>query len=106
MISAKEAKALYDASGKEAEQILLTIEPKIIDASNRGERKVFIHLDASEVGCLVAPTALQTQIIDKLIALGYRVQFASHGESYVPRGLSDDDGNGPRYTNLGFIIQW
>ena len=40
-------------------------------------------------------------------ALGYTVQWLeSEGESYVPRGLADDAGDGPSYTNYGIQITW
>ena len=53
------------------------------------------------------PDPLQTGIIEKPRALGYTVQWLeSEGESYVPRGLADDAGDGPSYTNYGIRITW
>lgn len=37
MITAKEAKALYDESGAEAKVLLKTFEPKIIEAAKSGK---------------------------------------------------------------------
>lgn len=37
MITAKEAKALYDESGAEAKALLKTFEPKIIEAAKSGK---------------------------------------------------------------------
>ena len=37
MITAKEAKALYDASDAEAKALLKTFEPKIIEAAKSGK---------------------------------------------------------------------
>ena len=106
MITAKEAIALYDASGAEADAMLKNIEPKIVDAAKAGKRNVFFLIDASEVWKNIAPTPLQNQVMDKLYALGYRVQFTRYGGSYVPAALADDDGKGPKYENFGFAIHW
>ena len=37
MITAKEARALYDESGAEAKALLKTFEPKIIEATKSGK---------------------------------------------------------------------
>ena len=45
--------------------------------------------------------------MDKLKALGYVVTWqGAYGESYVPRGLADDDGNGPKHINYGMTVGW
>lgn len=35
----------------------------------------------------------------------YKVAYERYGEAYVPRGLADDDGNGP-HSNYGLIVSW
>jgi putative transposon-encoded protein len=109
MISAKEAKELYDQSCTEVEAFLKqTVEPKVTEAAKRGHRHVFIHLDASAsfeiLDKMVTP--VQNSAMVKLKELGYQAQVTFDGEKYVPRGLANDDGSGPLYQNYGIQIGW
>jgi hypothetical protein len=109
MISAKQAKELYDQSGAEVEQFLTTqIEPKVTDAARAGKRKythnlgaldAFDHLDRKI-------TPLHKAIAAKLVELGYTAKFEKDSKGYVPRGLVDDDGRGPTYYNFSLVIGW
>ena len=109
MINAKHAKQLYDESGAEVEQFLsYSVEQKVMDAAKGGKREVMIHLGAvgpfEYVDQVVTP--LNKAVVDKLQTLGYRAKIVKYGESYVPRGLADDDGKGPSHTNYGIQISW
>ena len=108
MISASEAKVLYDDSGVEVDKYLqYKIEPEVKAAATQGARKVFHHLGSRNVFTHPRPDPLQLCIIAKLQELGYAARWLdSEGESYVPRGLADDDGNGPHYQNYGILISW
>lgn len=108
MITAAEVKTLYDQSGVEVDKYLSQkIEPEIKAAATSGNRTVFHFIGSRDVFTHPRPDPLQTRIIEKLRALGYTVHWLdSEGESYVPRGLADDDGNGPSYTNYGIRITW
>lgn len=106
MITAVEAKELYDTSGVEADRILNQIEPIIIKAATAGERSCFVYIDSIEIHRNITVTALQEQVLNKMQKLGYRISVAKYGSTYVPRGLSDDDGNGPKYENYGYSIHW
>ena len=109
MINAKEAKALYDKSGQEAAAYLKnTVEPEVTRAATAGKRKVFIHLGATqfEFEMRVKITSVHQGVVEALKELGYVVSIGQDGASYVPRGLADDDGDGPEYTNYGFHIGW
>lgn len=110
MITAKEAKQIVDESGVEADAIINnTIDKLVRDAAAKGQRNVFLNLGAAETFSIsrVTPTAIQTQIMDKLGALGYRVQFVrGQGAPYVPPGRMDDFGEGPKYQNYGIAIHW
>lgn len=109
MITAKEAKELYDKSGQEvAEYLKHTVEKEVVKAAEGGKRTTTIHL-----GCLEPFRYLEQEITPlhkavewKLKELGYRTQIAVYGERYVPRGLADDDGNGPKHQNYGIHIVW
>jgi hypothetical protein len=109
MITAKEAKELYDESGAEVEQFLsYNVEQKVMDAANGGKRSVTIHLGSKDhFSCLAQLiTPLQKAVVEKLKELGYQVVIKADGEFYVPRGLADDDGNGPKHQNYGIQISW
>jgi hypothetical protein len=109
MIDAKQAKQLYDESGAEVTDFLKhQVEKKVTDAAKGGKRFVFIYLDT------IGPfdhvegklTPLNRAVVEKLQELGYRARIVLDGERYVPRGLQDDDGNGPSHQNYGIQIGW
>lgn len=106
MITAQEAKAIYDESGAEAEALMNKFDAPIRKAASEGKRHVFYDLGCNEAYKRLEATPLQKQVMDKLHALGYRVQFCKDGMEYVPRGLADDDGKGPLHYNYGFAIHW
>lgn len=109
MITAAEAKTLYDQSDVEVDKYLRNkIEIEIKVAASCGYRTVFHFIGARDIFTHPPrPDPLQTRIIEKQRALGYTVQWLdSDGESYVPLGLADDDDEGPSYTNYGIQIAW
>ena len=109
MIDAKQAKQLYDQSGAEVEQFLKhEVEKKVTDAAKSGKREVFVDMGSVKMFHHLADTItpLQKAVADKLKTLGYRAEIKLHGESYVPCGLADDNGNGPTITNYGIQIGW
>lgn len=109
MITAKEAKQLYDESGAEVEQFLKNeVEKKVIDAAKGGKRHVFIYLGSVKLFEYLdrTITPLQQAVADKLKTLGYRADIKLDGESYVPRGHADDDGHGPAVQNYGIQVSW
>jgi len=109
MINAKEAKALYDKSGQEvADYLKNTVEPAVIKAATAGKRKVFILVGSTqfEFEMRVKITSVHQGVALILKDQGYVVSIEQDGASYVPRGLADDDGDGPAYTNYGFHIGW
>lgn len=106
MINAKEAKRLYDQSGAEADKVLETIEPKVIAAAQAGKQSIYFYIDSSEVGDRVILTPTYTQVVEKLHQLGYQAGACRYGDAYIPAGLADDDGNGPKHQNYGLYISW
>lgn len=107
MITAAQAKELYDQSGAEVNDFLThKVEKYIRDAAMAGKRSVFVLVDSEETWKTITPSPFNRQVIDKLKELGYTAKFGRDGESYVPRGLADDNGNGPKHTNVGYTIGW
>jgi hypothetical protein len=109
MITAKEAKELYDQSGQEvADYLKHSVEKKVKEAAEGGKRQVFIDMGSVRQFEYLQSTItpLQQAVADKLKELGYRVEIKLDGESYVPRGLADDNGNGPTIQNYGIQISW
>ncbi len=107
MITAKEAKALYDQSGGVVQAFLRDkVEKPVKTAATAGKRTVFIHVDSQPTYRDVSPDPLQTAIITELIRLGYTAKYGTDGHTYVPRSLEDNTGDGPLHKNYGFIISW
>ena len=109
MITAKEAKELYDQSGQEVEDFLKhNVEQAVVKAAEGGKRQVFIHMGSVKQFEYLdrTITPLQQAVADKLKTLGYRADIKLDGDKYVPRGLADDMGNGPTIQNYGIQISW
>jgi hypothetical protein len=109
MITAKEAKELYDQSGQEVADFLKhNVEQRVKKAAEGGKRDVFIHLGSvAQFEYLDRTiTPLQQAVADKLKTLGYRADIKLDRDKYVPRGLADDNGNGPTIQNYGIQISW
>lgn len=109
MITAKEAKDLYDQSGAEVDDyIKYKLESEIRTAATSGKRQWFHLIGSNQKGFNpIQPTPLQNRIISKLTELGFSARWIdSHGTAYVPRGLADLEGNGPLHTNYGILIGW
>lgn len=109
MITAKEAKQLYDQSGAEVDQFLKNnVERKIKDAASSGKRYTTVHLGTvpqfEYLDQVITP--LQHAVVDKLKELGYQAAIKLDGEKYVPRGWADDDGNGRTVQNYEVVISW
>jgi len=107
MITAKEAKALYDESGAEAKGLMKSFESQIIEAAKSGKRWIVITIGSSPTTKMPQPDSVQKRAIELLNELGYVSRWvAQYDDAYVPRGLADDDGNGPSYINCGIHIGW
>jgi len=109
VITAKEAKELYDKSGQEvADYLTHTVEKEVVKAAEGGKRQVTIHLGAKgpfdHLCDVIKP--LEKAVVDKLKELGYRAEIKLYGDYYVPSALADDDGDGPSYQNYGIQIGW
>lgn len=109
MITAKEARQLFETSNVKVKEFLTKeVEPKIIDASTNGKNSIYIHVGARPIrdhSPIVLPE-VQNRAMQELIKLGYSVRVTNHGEFYIPRGLMSDDGDGPEYQNFGLEIRW
>jgi hypothetical protein len=80
----------------------------LVKAAESGKRQVFIDLGSVKQFEYLhhTITPLQHAVADKLKELGYRVEIKLDGDKYVPRGLADDNGNGPTIQNYGIQIGW
>lgn len=109
MITAQEAKALYDSSGAEVQEFLKHhADGHVKKAAQAGKRTYTIHRGCTEVWNPPTCTPLDVLVIKELERLGYRARFGADdkSESYVPAGLRDDDGGGPEHVNYGITITW
>lgn len=106
MISAKEALQLHNDSLVALERYLLdNFHSQIRQAAMQGNRSYTFNIGSAEYS---APRLepLQQKVFDELKKHGYAVSYGFYGEGYVPRGLADDDGNGPMYRNYGITVTW
>jgi len=109
MITAQEAKKLYDDSGHQSEVFLKTeVEPKVTAAAKEGKLSVIVYLGTFRtIGHFQGEVKpLQKAVVQKLLGLGYRAEIKPYGDPYIPMGLKDLDGNGPQHQNFGIHIHW
>lgn len=106
MISAKEALELYNNSLYTLEKYLNdNFHSGIRESAMNGQRRYVFHMGAEEHS-LPKLTVLEQKVLEELGKLGYTTQYAFYGETYVPKGLADADGNGPAHKNYGIVVQW
>ena len=109
MITAEQAKKLYDESGVAVDSYLnRSIAPEIEKAAKAGKRSVFIHVGSEPPygSTKTLKEQLHSSTMMKLTELGYKVKWDTDGDPYVPLGLADDYGEGPEYINVGIHISW
>jgi len=109
MITAKEAKELYDLSGQEiADYLKYTVEKEVVKAAKGGKRQTIIHLASLEtfrhLDQVITP--LQKGVVARLNELGYRTEIKLYDVPYIPNALVDDGGHGPLHQNFGIVISW
>lgn len=108
-ISARDAHARANQSEVAAQKWLKLIEPLIIKAADANEFSIMHHLDTIDVSFGARLPDLEPKIkgaVSMLREMGYNVTYAVYGDRFVPRGLQDDDGNGPMYQSIGLKISW
>lgn len=110
MITAKQAKELYEQSGQEIQDYLAyKVEPEINAAAVAGQRLVFIVCGSIESYLNIQTTPFSEAVVSELKKLGYIARYGKDPNTspqYVPAGLRNDDGSGPIHVNYGFIIGW
>lgn len=114
MITAQEARDLLAQADETVNFYLVKVDAIVKKALAANKRSAFLyvedlwnafdHFDAH----YAEPSLSQAAVMRKLKTLGYGVTFGADEEMepYVPRGLADDDGNGPLYNNIGITIKW
>lgn len=107
MITATEALAIYEKTGADVKKFLKKeIEPKIKYAASQGKRSVFVFLTSYESYAQPSLENYHKKAVEELASLGYTVSLGRDGDPYVPRGLADDNGEGPSHINYGLHIGW
>ena len=110
MITAKEAKEIYDKSAIEVEVanfMKLTVEQAVKSAAEGGKRLTIVYLGAATCHGPDTTTLEKARaIVSRLRQLGYQANIRLYGDQYVPRGLQDDNGEGPAHRNYGIHISW
>ncbi len=109
MITAKEAKEIYDKSdfeGEVANFLKLNVEQAVKSAAEGGKRSIIVYLGARDRAYGPDNTPLEKSVVTRLRELGYQADIRLYGDQYVPRGLQDDNGEGPIHRNYGIHISW
>lgn len=107
MISAKEALELYNISLHTLQKYLYeNFHSQIRQASMAGKREYKHNIGSTDSHFVPSVSNLEVKVIEELRKYGYIVDLRFYGDSYVPRGLADDDGNGPIYKNYGIMVKW
>lgn len=105
-ITAKEARELTNKSEKAVQTALVPVYDLIRTNAQKGETSCFWHLDTIEQSYHIPVESMTQAMIDTLHKHGFHCQVRTQGEAYVPRGLADDEGNGPKHINYGIAIYW
>ena len=109
MITAKEARSLYDDhSSAEVKAYLAKIDPVIREAAKDGKQFVVLYVDGLwEAGQYQSNlTSVQVRVKAELEALGFHVTYGKVGNGSIPRGRMNDDGTGPTYYNTCLTVSW
>lgn len=111
MISAAEALELSNKAKTRVEYdtfLTKTIEPAIKKEADLGRKEVFIKTDTilSYASFELPSDGIERYAYDILNELGYKVTYTTQGPKYVPRGMSDDYGNGQEYIDIGLRVTW
>lgn len=105
MISAKEAKAVSDEAGLLEKVLLPKAEELVLNEAKLGNYSCHLYIDASD-RTFPSVEPIYEKLIDALCSLGFTARVEFYGDSYVPKGLMDDYGNGPGYKSYGVYIGW
>jgi hypothetical protein len=111
MFTAVEARKLTDQASGKYEKICEKIGLKVKELADAGKNEYAIYEEgfwgAMSIWEMRNPaTEAQTLLMSLLRKYGYRVTLEPDGETYVPRGLADDDGDGPKHQNRCIVIRW
>lgn len=107
MITATEAKKLYNNSCAKRLELVARVERRIIEAAHEGKRTTFFYLFV--IPSIDVPVCSDEHllVINTLKERGFIVSLPRpDGDAYVPLGLRDDENNGPLYQGYGIEISW
>jgi hypothetical protein len=110
MITAKEAKEIQLASEANIQKYLTKVEVQIKECAELGLNRVALYNEglysSFPCGVPINTTPLQNRLITELQHVGFKAVFLKDGPSYIPKGLADDDGNGPIHNNWCVVVSW
>jgi len=112
MITAQEARALSEASDAHLERYLALIDKEIRSHAEKGDRVYECYVEdlwvSKETYVHPSPDPLQQRVINalKMAPTFFGAEWRKSGDTYVPRGLANDDGEGPSYQNYCIHIRW
>jgi hypothetical protein len=118
MITAADARKRAQMSNDAVDQFVEALGVKIEEAANKGLYEIKYHGNGqydptkdNEICMESFMTFKVPQFWELVIAklkshpLNYMAKIG-HSESYFPRGLANDDGEGPEYIDYYIVISW
>jgi hypothetical protein len=113
MITREQAKEKADSVGKVPDFVKKQLDDRISTAAENGDYQVFLYIpdlwqSVNVYQNPVEPTALQKNVIKFLTEApnNFTISFTQDGDSYIPRGLADDIGDGPSYVTWGILVKF
>jgi hypothetical protein len=118
MINAREARARAQMSNETVDKFIEALGKKIEEASDKGLFEYKYHGGMPYDPTKDSELSMESYLIFKMPQFWelVKVKLTSHplnyavnigkSDPYVPRGLSDDQDNGPQYISYHLVISW
>jgi hypothetical protein len=110
MLTAFEARKITEESDIKVDNILDQLDSLIRARARACKDTLSCYLPdtwyASTLREGIHPNDFQRKIMNKLADHGFKVKLARDGDPYVPKGLADNEGNGPIHYNWCIVIGW
>lgn len=112
-LTAEQARKMADNSKERLHKTVAHILSEIRWEAIKGSTEMFYrnypfqqHYEIGHTFKVVQVNDLIKNVIGELTSLGFRANMVQDGEDYVPLGLRNDDGSGPKYRRTSLKISW
>ena len=115
-VSAKQARSLVEESDQYVDKFIRSIDNLILTASKDGKNSIRVdELHGVEFYCCKPTTSFATThksspllilIVQHYKKQGFSASVEVFGDTYVPKGLANDMGEGEPYQSTSLCITW